>query len=171
MYLALPDGSGRFTQNFTCSALLRIPTTAIQPAYGTITPCGPPFQVVLQTSRLDYVGPTTPTMPKQCWFGLFPVRSPLLRESLIIFFSSGYLDVSVLRVCAGRPKPGYPIRKSVPQRSFAPQHGLSQLITSFIAIKSQGIRQLLLVAYEKFYSTNMSKNLSVENIGVEPMTS
>ena len=48
-YLALPDGSGRFTQNFTCSALLRIPTTAIQPAYGTITPCGPPFQVVLQT--------------------------------------------------------------------------------------------------------------------------
>ena len=119
----------------------------------------------------DYVRPTTPTMPKQCWFGLFPVRSPLLRESLIIFFSSGYLDVSVLRVCAGRPKPGYPIRKSVPHRSFAPQHGLSQLITSFIAIKSQGIRQLLLVAYEKFYSTNMSKNLSVENIGVEPMTS
>jgi len=59
----------------------------------------------------------------------------------------------------------------MPQRSFAPQHGLSQLIASFIAIKSQGIRQLLLVAYEKFYSTNMSKNLSVENIGVEPMTS
>ena len=23
-YLALPDGSGKFTQNFTCSALLRI---------------------------------------------------------------------------------------------------------------------------------------------------
>ena len=89
----------------------------------------------------------------------------------IDFFSSGYLDVSVLRVCAGRPKPGYPIRKSMPQRSFAPQHSLSQLITSFIAIKSQGIRQLLLVAYENFYSTNMSKNFSVENIGVEPMTS
>ena len=30
----------------------------------------------------------------------------------------------------------------MPQRSFAPQHDLSQLITSFIAIKSQGIRQL-----------------------------
>ena len=28
-------------------------------------------------------------------FGLFPVRSPLLRESLLVFFSSGYLDVSV----------------------------------------------------------------------------
>ncbi len=59
----------------------------------------------------------------------------------------------------------------MPQRSFAPQHSLSQLITSFIAIKSQGIRQLLFVAYENFYSTNMSKNFSVENIGVEPMTS
>ena len=31
-------------------------------------------------------------------FGLFPVRSPLLRKSLIVFFSSGYLDVSVRRV-------------------------------------------------------------------------
>ena len=31
-------------------------------------------------------------------FGLFPVRSPLLRKSLVVFFSSGYLDVSVHRV-------------------------------------------------------------------------
>ena len=31
-------------------------------------------------------------------FGLFPVRSPLLRKSLVIFSSSGYLDVSVPRV-------------------------------------------------------------------------
>ena len=32
------------------------------------------------------------------WFGLFPVRSPLLRKSLFIFSSCGYLDVSVPRV-------------------------------------------------------------------------
>ena len=32
------------------------------------------------------------------WFGLFPFRSPLLWESLVVFFSSGYLDVSVRRV-------------------------------------------------------------------------
>ncbi len=31
-------------------------------------------------------------------FGLFPVRSPLLRKSLVVFSSSGYLDVSVHRV-------------------------------------------------------------------------
>ena len=35
---------------------------------------------------------------------------------------------------------GCPIRKSLGQRSFAPHQGLSQLITSFIARKSQGIR-------------------------------
>ena len=31
-------------------------------------------------------------------FGLFPVRSPLLPESHVVFSSSGYLDVSVHRV-------------------------------------------------------------------------
>ena len=29
-------------------------------------------------------GPTTPVIPKDSWFGLFPVRSPLLRESRLI---------------------------------------------------------------------------------------
>jgi hypothetical protein len=32
-------------------------------------------------------------------FGLFRFRSPLLTESLLVFFSSAYLDVSVQRVC------------------------------------------------------------------------
>ena len=31
-------------------------------------------------------------------FGLFPFRSPLLWKSHVVFFSSGYLDVSVHRV-------------------------------------------------------------------------
>ena len=30
--------------------------------------------------------PTTPTSPKRCRFGLFPVRSPLLRESRLFSF-------------------------------------------------------------------------------------
>ena len=34
---------------------------------------------------------------------------------------------------------GCPIRKSMDQRIFAPTHGLSQLITSFVASESQGI--------------------------------
>ena len=31
-----------------------------------------------------------PTTPFIQWFRLFPLRSPLLRESLFVFFSSGY---------------------------------------------------------------------------------
>ena len=38
--------------------------------------------------------PTTPILPKQFWFGLVPFRSPLLWESLFVFFSTSYLDVS-----------------------------------------------------------------------------
>ena len=44
---------------------------------------------------------------------------------------------------AGLPssrRPGCPIRKSLDQRLFAPTQGLSQLITSFFASMSQGIR-------------------------------
>jgi hypothetical protein len=41
------------------------------------------FPVDFVDIRVTYVGPTTPTMPKHRWFGLFPVRSPLLRESLL----------------------------------------------------------------------------------------
>ena len=37
-------------------------------------------------------------------------------------------------------QPGCPIRRSAGQGSFAPHRGFSQLITSFIACKSQGIR-------------------------------
>ena len=64
--------------------------------------------------------------------------------------SSGYLDVSVLRVCLHGLciQPGitllwgFPIRKSADQSSFAAPHGLSQRITSFIASQCQGIHQL-----------------------------
>ena len=34
-------------------------------------------------SQIELCGPTTPAMPEHNWFGLFPVRSPLLRESLL----------------------------------------------------------------------------------------
>ena len=96
-YLALPDGTGRFRQDFSGPALLRIlhvhhnfylrsfhalwlhfPEDSIWCDF---------LKVVLQ--------PWSGTPPQ---FGLFPVRSPLLGESFVIFFSSGYLDVSVLRV-------------------------------------------------------------------------
>jgi hypothetical protein len=51
--------------------------------YGTITLYRLFFQTVLLSFMQQYRSPTTPTMPKHYWFGLFPFRSPLLRESLL----------------------------------------------------------------------------------------
>ena len=42
--------------------------------------------------------------------------------------------------CRAVSPAGCPIRRSADQRSFAPSRGFSQLVTSFIACKSQGIR-------------------------------
>ena len=68
----------------------------------------------------------------------------------IVFFSSGYLDVSVLRVCLHcwiTLRLGCPIRIFVDQDLFAAPHNFSQLITSFIASESLGIRHTLLVTF------------------------
>ncbi len=82
----------------------------------------------------------------------------------IDFLSSGYLDVSVPRVCFYKPmysvykylvqptinhpkmiiincQVGCPIRRSMDQSLFSAPHGISQSITSFIASCCQGIHQ------------------------------
>ena len=66
------------------------------------------------------------------------------------FYSSGYLDVSVLRVCLLHLciqckitlRLGFPIRKFTDQSLFAAPRDLSQRITSFIACACQGIHQM-----------------------------
>ena len=90
MYLALPDGSGWFAQNFTCSALLRI---LLGNKSISCTGLSPPM---VQLSRWvplyfysPHCSPTTPVLPKQYRFGLFPVRSPLLRKSLLFSLPPG----------------------------------------------------------------------------------
>ena len=57
--------------------------------YGTFTLCGPSFQNSSTSFQLVYRSPTTPAMPKHYWFRLIPVRSPLLRESLLFSFPPG----------------------------------------------------------------------------------
>ena len=83
-YLALPDGSGGFRQDSTCPALLRILLSFTNYfVYGTITLYGRPFQTFSTIIVIKCCSPTTPYMPKHTWFGLFPLRSPLLRKSLL----------------------------------------------------------------------------------------
>ena len=66
--------------------------------YGVFTLYDRLFQGVPLDSILPRRGPTTPVSPRRHGFGLFRVRSPLLTESLFIFSSYGYLDVSVPHV-------------------------------------------------------------------------
>ena len=108
---------------------------------------------------LRHRGPTTPILPYQHWFGLIPVRSPLLGESLLFSFPTGtkMFQFPALASCYARchsfRMTGCPIRKSSDQRLFAPARSLSQLITSFIASESQGIRHApLLTFFQTFYS-------------------
>ena len=53
-------------------------------------------RAILLSSKNQFYGPNPEVHALR--FGLLRVRSPLLTESFVIFFSSGYLDVSVRRV-------------------------------------------------------------------------
>ena len=104
--------------------------------------------------RSPRCGPTTPIPPKRNWFGLSPVRSPLLGGSLFVFFSSGYLDVSVPRVSFPLTRDNTtswywvaPFGNPWITGYYAPPHGLSQPIASFIASESQGIHHTPLVTF------------------------
>ena len=85
-YLALPDGSGRFRQDFTCPALLRILVSFKHISHTGLSPLLSSFPTYFTICLNKRPSPTTPKLPKQSWFGLFPLRSPLLRKSLL--FSS-----------------------------------------------------------------------------------
>ena len=89
-YLALPDGPGSFNQDFSCPDLLRIPII-----YNNLTCTGLSPSMVWLSRHIPFqllnniTGPSTPITPKRHRFGLFPVRSPLLRESLLFSFPPG----------------------------------------------------------------------------------
>ena len=90
-YLAFPDGPGEFTQNSSCSALLRIPLASHETSHTGLSPSTAELsRFIPLISYNTQRGPITPELPKQSWFGLFPGRSPLLGGSLFIFSSSRY---------------------------------------------------------------------------------
>ena len=119
--------------------------------YRTFTPYGGPSQIASICVVYSKCGPTTPARPRPDWFGLFPFRSPLLRESLIDFFSSAYLDVSVQQVrllsdilLLGWVAPFGHLR--IKAFSAAPR-SFSQPDTSFFAFESLGIHHTPLFAF------------------------
>jgi hypothetical protein len=170
-YLALGDGPPGFPQGSTCPAVLRSRTRkprlfrlrGLHPVSLAIPdhsardsvshfPAPLPWRPVRPCNSLD----TTPAGLTYRGFGLFPVRSPLLRESRLLSLPPGTEMVHFPGLAApaysfsgrsrGLPSRGCPIRKSPGQSLFAAHRSLSQLTTSFFAVLRQGIHRVPLVA-------------------------
>ena len=89
-YLALRDGPRRFTQDFSCPALLRILLGLVRDSCTGLSPSLIPLSKGFHfLNFLPRCSPTTPVLPKQYWFGLVPFRSPLLWESFLFSFPPG----------------------------------------------------------------------------------
>ena len=141
--------------------------------YRALTSCGRPFQNASTTHQLGNsvtgsgapsIGPTTPTWQRHqalppARFGLFPFRSPLLRESLLLSFPRGTemfqfprFPLPALCVQTGvTPHDGCRVSPFGHPRinawSAAPR-GFSQPPTSFIGTRRQGIHRWLFVAWK-----------------------
>ena len=122
-------------------------------AYGVVTLCDPSFRTVPLLLFSACYGPSTPIVPKHGRFGLLRFRSPLPAQSLLFSFPAGTEmfqfpafafphkgnDTASRYRVAPFGDPGV-------VRLFAPNPGLSQLVTSFIASESQGIHRLPFIA-------------------------
>jgi hypothetical protein len=156
----LRSGLRRFTPGFTGPVLLGCQIGGcVRFTYGAITLCGGTFQNPSATQQLCnsveslvtlLSGPTTPYRQRHqaltpAQFRLFPFRSPLLRESLLLSFPQGtemfqfpWFPLPALYIQTGVPPVlttvGFPIRTSTDQRSvgsspwlFAATHVLHRL--------------------------------------------
>lgn len=96
-----------------------------------------------------------PRLDESNRFRLFPLRSPLLRESRLISFPSGtemfhFPELASCKLCIHLRTTGHDSRRVSPFRNprikgcLAPPRGLSQLTASFIAFRHQGIHPMLL---------------------------
>ena len=127
--------------------------------YGAITLYGKVFQNFSTNNMQSILQSYNPKVAKTTLVWAVPISLAATQGITIVLFSSGYLDVSVLRVCAMRyifNVAGCPIRKSTDRGMFAPPRSLSQLITSFIASESQGIRHTPLIAFKNYYSVTIT---------------
>jgi hypothetical protein len=91
-YLALEGGPPSFPQDFSCPVVLRYRLRVHADfAYGAVTLFSRPFQAARLSDGL--VTLLLPALQPRRWldlrFGLFPVRSPLLGESLLISVPAG----------------------------------------------------------------------------------
>ena len=132
-YLALEGGPPIFSQNFTCSDLLDF--TLKRVSHTGLSPC------IVRLSRLFYYS-------YKC-LRAGPRSLAATRGISVDFFSSGYLDVSVLRVSLpqGDIHKGwvFPFGNPRIKACLLAPRGLSQVTTSFVAFYRLGIHRVRLV--------------------------
>ena len=98
-YLALADGPAKFRQGFTCPALLRIPLSFTLVTHTGLSPSmvslSSNFRFLVQEMSWSY----NPNLAVTTLVWANPRSLATTYGITFVFFSSGYLDVSVLRVC------------------------------------------------------------------------
>ena len=115
---------------------------------------------LLLTTRESDSPALQPQMNESIWFGLFPVRSPLLGESRLISLPAGtemfhfpafaHADLCIQSGVMGHDSHWVsPFRDPRIKGCFAPPRGLSQHTTSFIAFRRQGIHLMLFLTYSR----------------------
>ena len=114
-YLALRDGPRRFTQDFSCPALLRIPLRfgnhsckGLSPATAALSRDVPLGCCLAMSWSYNPVTASTATV----WAP--PLSLATTRGIILIFSSYGYLDVSVPHVRPGYAGDGPPARRVAP---------------------------------------------------------
>ncbi len=138
------DGPRRFTQDFSCPALLRCRLAPLSPfrvrGSHPLRPDSPDGSATQADRRR--AGPTTPgaatdDRPGLGWCAF--ARHYLRNHCYFLFlrvlrcFSSPGSPTGLTPVCRARGPAGFPIRTSAGHRAFAPHRGFSQLVTSFFA--------------------------------------
>ena len=124
-------------------------STGLSPALAELSSSLP---LLTQESRMPIL---QPRLNESNRFGLFPFRSPLLWESRLISFPSGtemfhFPELAHASLCIQLGVTEHDFRRVSPFRNsrikgcLAPPRDLSQLTTSFIAFRRQGIHPMLL---------------------------
>ena len=98
-YLALPDGAGSFKRSFTGSALLRIPTRLACLRVRDYHPLWYNFPEVFHLTHCHLCRSYNPTVALTAVVWAVPRSLATTCGITVVFSSSGYLDVSVHRVC------------------------------------------------------------------------
>ena len=139
------DGPPSFRRDFSCPAVLRIHSRGNEVSTTGLLPSMTDLSRSIRLPR-SFVTPYRVSYnPKRqaSWFGLYSVSLAATQEIAFAFSSSGYLDVSVPRVCLQYPMysgkdtvplrtVGSPIRKSPDQSLLTAPRSISVLVPSFI---------------------------------------